>query len=189
MNKLFPHHKILKAVLLLGCSFFFSCENDPKDVAIAGTGPMLEEARQVEALLSQDGRARAMLKAPFMLRYNADTTYTEFPKTLHVDFFDSSGRVESQLRSLYGKYFETRNKVYLRDSVLVFNNKGDSLKSPDLWWDQNTGKFYTDKEVWLRTKDFVIYRGKGFEADQDLSGWAIFEPYGLIAVPDSMMVD
>lgn len=188
MSKLSQRINII-AALFVGCCFFCSCENDPKEVTRGvDSKQMFEEATQVEALLSQNGRTKASLKAPYMLRYNADTVFTEFPRTLHVNFFDSAGKTESQLNALYGKYFETRSKVYLRDSVVVFNVRGDTLWSPDLWWDQNTGKFYTDKEIRLKTTDYVIHRGRGFEAEQDLSRSVIFNPTGLIILPDSMKV-
>lgn len=180
---------IVLAALTTGCYFFAGCENDPREVRAGGAGKgVFDEAQQVKALISQNGRTRAQLSAPYMRRYSMDTTFTEFPKTLHVNFFDSTGQVESQLNARYGKYFESRNQVFLRDSVIVFSVKGDTLRTPDLWWDQNTGKFYTDKEIRLKTRDLVIYRGKGFEAEQDLSRFVIFQPYGLIAVPDSMQV-
>jgi hypothetical protein len=47
--------------------------------------------------------------------------------------------------------------------------KGDTLKSPDLWWDQNTKLFYTDKVAYYLTRDKRITSGKGLEATQDLS--------------------
>ncbi len=77
-------------------------------------------------------------------------------------------------------------EVYLRDRVVVFSIKGDTLRTPDLWWDQNTKKFYTDKFVRLHTKDKRLYGGKGFEADQDLTNYTIFQPTGTLTVPDSM---
>ena len=121
-----------------------------------------------------------------MKRYTLDSTYLEFSRSLHVNFYDSAGKVESQVDALYGKYLETQSKVYLRDSVVAFNVKGDTLRTPDLWWDQNNKKFYTDKVVRFKSASKIIYGGKGFEADQDLSNYTIFQPTGIIIVPDSM---
>jgi LPS export ABC transporter protein LptC len=189
------HNRRSHLARVLGLPFFIfcfcslGCETDPDvDKQKNDRKPNLEEAYNIQSFLSQNGNLRAKLTSPFMLRYAMDTSYLEFPKTLHVNFFDSTGKVESQVDALYGKYFETRNKVYLRDSVVVFNVKGDTLRSPDLWWDQNTKKFYTDKFIRLRTKDKRLYGGKGFEADQDLNRWTIFQPTGVIYVPDSMKV-
>lgn len=173
---------------LLSSFFLFACENDMGKINEDNQRKAnIEEAYNIQSFLSQNGNLRAKLISPFMLRYAMDTSYLEFPKTLHVNFFDSLGNVESQVDALYGKYFETRSQVYLRDSVVVFNVKGDTLRTPDLWWDQSTKKFYTDKSIRLRTKDKRLYGGKGFTADQDLNNWTIFQPTGILIVPDSMM--
>src|SRR5687767_9057857 len=166
--------------------FLLSCENDAKKVrSLTEKVIMKEEAKEVESFLSQDGRLRARLKAPYMLRVFADTIYVEFPKTLHVDFYDQNNQVETFLDSRYGKYFENQNKVYLRDSVVVINIKGDTLKSPDLWWDQNTKMFYTDKYAEYHSKDKNIYGGKGLEATQDLNSITFKYPTGTVQVNES----
>jgi len=186
-----PRYKrFLQAAFLGSCLLFWGCENDPAEVRGDNSRkPNIEEANNIQSFLSQNGNLRAKLVAPFMLRYNLDTSYLEFPRTLHVDFYDSAAKVESQVDALYGKYFETRSLVYLRDSVVVFNVKGDTLRTPDLWWDQNTKKFYTEKSIRLRTKNKRLYGGKGFIADQDLTNWSIFKPEGILLVDDSLMAN
>lgn len=173
--------------LIFCCLFLFSCENDVRKVNETNERkPNVEEAFKIESYLSEGGLQRAKLIAPYMKRYTLDTSYLEFPRSLHVNFFDSAGKVESQVDARYGKYLETQSKVYLRDSVVAFNVKGDTLRTPDLWWDQNTRKFYTDKVVRFKSSTKIIYGGKGFEADQDLSHYTIFQPTGIIIVPDSL---
>lgn len=171
-------------------ALFSSCENDQKEIdRLNSKASGIETAYKVESLLSQNGKLRAKLISPYMLRYAVDSSYLEFPRTLHVNFYDSLGTVESQVDALYGKYFENRSLVYLRDSVRVFNVKGDTLWTPDLWWDQNSKSFYTEKAIRLFTKDKRLWGGKGFRAAQDLSGWRIFDPTGIINVPESMNAD
>ncbi|MGZ3851738.1 MAG: LPS export ABC transporter periplasmic protein LptC [Flavisolibacter sp.] len=174
------------AAIVCSCFFFLACENSQKDIeAVTGTKAMVEEAKQIETYLSQGSMLKAKLWAPYMIRSSSDTTYVEFPKSLHVNFFDSLGRVDSHLDSRYGKYYESLNKVYLRDSVLVYNMQGDSLRSPDLWWDQNTQLFYTDKNVWIKRQGTVLL-GKGMDSRQDLSDIHIKQVTGLVDVPDSL---
>ena len=185
------YHKVYQriffiAALIISCFFVLSCENDEKKIqALTARRTMVEEARNIESYLSQQGVMRAKLKAPLMLRVMADTLYVEFPKTLHVDFYNDSTQIETRLDSKYGKYFETQNKVYLRDSVVVINVKGDTLKSPDLWWDKNTQLFYTDKVAQFHTKDKQISGGKGLEATQDLRSVIFKEPTGILQVSDN----
>ncbi|HEY6504876.1 MAG TPA: LPS export ABC transporter periplasmic protein LptC [Chitinophagaceae bacterium] len=178
------------AALLTGCCFLFSCENDPKQIdELTKDIVEVEEARMVESFLSQEGKMRAKLTAPLMLRVLDDTLYVEFPNSLHVDFYNDSIQVESWLDSKYGKYFETLDKVYLRDSVVVINIKGDTLRCPDLWWDQNAKLFYTNKYAEYHAKGKNIYGGKGLEATQDMSSVTFKEPTGIVEVTDKGTIE
>ncbi len=125
----------------------------------------IEEAKDIESYLSQGGKMKAKLLAPVMLRYQRDTPKVEFPKSLFVNFYDDSLKVESKLSAKYGNYFENENKVFLRDSVVVFNVAGDTLFCKELYWDQQKAIFYTDKNVILHQRNQKIY-GTGMVADQ-----------------------
>lgn len=188
MTKLFQLHKrFFQAAIISSCLLFWGCENDDATISEWTEKVVLtEEARKVQAYLSQGGHLRARLEAPLMLRQEGDTLYTEFPKNLHVDFYDSLGTRESWLDARYGKHFENLNKVLLRDSVKVISVAGDTLSTSELWWDQNTRKFYTDKNVRIGTKTKLIYGGKGMDADQDLNNVIIHKPTGTVLVNDNL---
>lgn len=172
-------------VILIGCVFMPGCENDEQTIQDWSKKKiMVEEGKGIESYLSQESKVKAKLTAPLMLRYETDSVVVEFPKSLHVDFYDDSTRIESWLDSKHGKYFETLNKVYLWDSVVVINIKGDTLKSSDLWWDQNTKLFYTDKYAEYRTKDKQIFPSKGMEATQDFKRITFKQPTGIVHVSD-----
>ncbi len=175
------------AVLMLGCLFVSACENTQRQLdEWKDKRALVEEARQVETLFSQGGRMKAKLNAPLMLRYTGDTVYAVFPQSLHMVFYDSTGKSESSLSALHGTYYESLNSAYMKDSVVVANIYGDTLWTPDLWWDQNTQRFYTDKSIRIYRKGDRIYGGKGMEAKQDLSDIIIRMPTGTIHVPDSV---
>ncbi len=178
------------AACIAGCLFLFSCENDLKKIdEITGKKIMVEEAKGVESYLSQDNLVKAKLTAPVMNRYLADTIYVDFPKSLHVDFYNDSTQKDSWVDSKHGKYFESLNKVYLWDSVVVINVKGDTLKCADLWWDQNTKLFYTEKYAEYRTKDKQIFPGKGLEATQDFKRVTFKYAVGDVLVKDDGFPD
>jgi len=182
---------LLKSLLIFFIIFIYGCEND-KGVIDEWTRNVVlnEEAINIETYFSQKGVMKAKLKAPLMIRVpKVDSPYVEFPKSLHVDFYNDSIVIESWLDSKYGKYFENQNKVYLKDSVVVITAKGDTLKAHDLWWDQNAKLFYTDKYAEYRGKDKQIYGGKGFEATQDLKRRTFKYPTGTIKVEDSGFAD
>lgn len=187
MNSFSFYKKILyAAALITGCCFVSACENDEKKIeAYTKNVVMKEEATTVVSYLSQSGKMKAKLTAPLMFRVTTDTVYVEFPNALHVDFYDDSTKVESWLDSKYGKYYENIGKVYLKDSVVVITMKGDTLRSPDLWWDQNSKLFYTDKYAIYHGIGKNIYGGKGLVATQDLRSLTFNQPTGTVQVSDN----
>lgn len=166
------------AALYLCCCFVLSCENDIKEVnRLLEKKSAREEALKIESYLSEAGKVKAKLTSPIMYRYN-DSAYMEFPRSLKVDFYDDSTKVESVLTALYAKYMQNERKVFLKDSVMVVNlNSGDTLKSKELWWDQNKEEFYTDKPAAAHQRNGnILYYRNGLRAAQDLS-WR--ETYGV----------
>ncbi len=148
----------------------------------------VEEAINMESFMSEKGRMKAKLKAPLMLHYQGDSNKFTFPKSLHVDFFDSTLNIESQLFAKYGQYMENQDKVYLRDSVVVFNVKGDTLFCDDLWWDQTKQIFYTDKHILIHKLSGDIIPGDGLTARQDFTKYTIIRPYNsFLHYDDSIM--
>jgi hypothetical protein len=186
INRIFNKNIIYSAAFITGCFFLCACENDVKKVNDWTKKVILkEEAINVNSQLSQDGKIKATLKAPLMWRVMADTVYVEFPKTLHCDFYnDSTKIIETRLDCRYGKYFEGLNKVFLRDSVVVISIKGDTLRTPELWWDQNTKLFYTDKPSEYLSRDKKLYPKFGIEATQDFTRVTFKQPTGIIKAKD-----
>ncbi len=172
------HKKNYLAAVLTGCFFMWACENDINEVRDLGRKKAsVEEGRNIQSFLSMNGKMRARLTAPLLLRYQGDSAKkAEFPNSLHVDFFNDSLKIESQLNAKYGRYLENENKVFLRDNVIAFNIKGDTLFCEELYWDQTLEKFYTSKKVTI-IKDFGRSRYTGLDGmtcKQDLSGLTIF---------------
>ncbi|WP_459068260.1 LPS export ABC transporter periplasmic protein LptC [Flavitalea flava] len=175
--------------LLSALTFLQGCENKLKD--LPGSGKKLqipEEGIDIESYMSEGSKIKGKLTAPFMLRYQrADTPYAEFPRSLHVDFYNATMAVESQLDALYGKYLQNQNKVFLRDSVIVKNIlKGDTVHCQELWWDNHTEKFYTDKPVRIYTKDKILF-GTGMEADQNFRWYTIKKLTGSLLTSEKAM--
>lgn len=185
-------HKKLLTALLAGCFVLYGCENDLKDLNNPNDKrTAMEEGHMIETYLSQNGKVKGKLTAPLMYRFQgrnntaADSSYIEFPKTLHVDFYNDSLVKESQLDARYGKLREWENKVFLKDCVVVINVlRGDTLRCEELWWDQNQQKFYTNKPARYSQKDkFVNYGKNGLEAKQDLSDLVFYDNSGTLPVP------
>lgn len=181
------HKGLCKAALITGCFFVAACENSLEDIKqISSKRIGVEEAKEVDIVYTIGDKTKARLSAPYMLRHQDTVPYIEFTKTVHTDFYTDSLVIESRLDAHYGKYIETQSKVFLRDSVIVFNTKGDTLYCDELYWDRSrTGQeFYTDKPVRIRTKTHIL-DGDGLDAPQDFKTWHLINGRGIVRVPSS----
>ena len=175
------HHKIFKIAVacLSSCFFMAACENDVDAVKALGARVSgIDVGKDVAIYVSNDGKLGAKLTAPLMNRYLEDSSkMIEFPQSIHVDFYKDSIIIESQLSAKYAKYKETENIVYLKEDVVIFNTLGDTLWCKELYWDQNTGKFYTEQDVVVKQHNpLAKIFGKGLEANQNLTDIRIFKP-------------
>ena len=175
------NHTIFKIAVacLSSCFFMASCENDIDTVKSLGARVSgIDVGKDVAIYISNDGKLGAKLTAPLMNRYLVDSSkMIEFPLSIHVDFYKDSNQIESQLSAKYAKYKEAENIVFLKEDVIIFNTLGDTLWCKEMYWDQNTGKFYTEKDVVVKQHNPLakIY-GKGLEANQNLTDIRIFKP-------------
>lgn len=184
--------KILDRYIYFCVLFLFitviACENSEQEIkAFTEKKVGVDEAAAIETYFSQAGKMRAKLTSPVMFRYQDTLPRVEFPQSLHVDFYNDSLQVESNLDALYGRYIEGQKKMFLKDSVVVvqrFNQ--DTLRCKELWWDQNKEIFYTDKPIRITKKDGTILPGQGLEASQDFRNIKIINPsQGILPVAES----
>ncbi len=178
--------KIIALVFM--CLFFLiSCnEIAPKKKNENNVSTSREEAKNVVIKYSVGGKRKSFLSGPIMYRVVDTTSYIEFPKTIHVDFYNEKDSIESILDAHYAKYKDNESIVFLKDSVRVMNMIGDTLYCDELYWNRarKGTEFYTDKPVRIRTKTHII-DGIGMESAEDFKNWHIIHPVGLIKVPSS----
>jgi LPS export ABC transporter protein LptC len=191
MINLSLHNKNIIAAFFIGCFFMLGCENDVNEVKELGKKkPGIEEGKNITSFLSMGGKMKAKLTAPLLLRYQGDSALkSEFPKTLFVEFYNDSMKLESTLRANYGRYIENENKIYLRDSVVIIRINGDTLETSELLWDQTLGRFHTDKPVTTsqRNPRQKLYAKKGFSSNQTLTDITYYELDlgSFLILPDS----
>jgi hypothetical protein len=177
-----------------------SCGNTKEELeAFNSKKIQQEEIIDVETYLSQAGTTKARLTAPLLIRYSSDSVRVEFPKGLHTEFFalqqantKDSLTVESHIFSNYGRYNEFNNKVFLRDSVICYNQiKKDTLWCDSLWWHQDEQIIFTWGKFKFKTHDgqnmYGDGNGTGFKAKQDLSEYTLYKSKGTMRVSDGSM--
>ena len=98
------------AAFLFLITFLISCGNSDKELNEYSSKSLgIEEIINADINYTLGGNAKAKLLSPLMLRVQDASPYVEFPKKLHVDFFNETGTVDSRLDAKYGKYFESES--------------------------------------------------------------------------------
>lgn len=163
---------------------FTACKNDPKEIdALVGKQAIQEDrAEDVTIIYSEHGKSRIRMFATEFIRNEiAKPPFVDMRKGLKVEFFDDSMNIESTLTAMYARWYEGKGNVLIRDSVVVVNKKGETLRTEELIWNQDVRKFYTEKFVRINTPDQVMY-GDGLEANEDFSWYRIKNPKGTVRV-------
>lgn len=157
--------------LLLSIGLLMSCSNDMKKVdALVGKKELnVEIAKDVEILYSDSAVVRMKITAPEMHRYlNKTNPKEEWPLGVHVDFYDMNKNPSAWLDAKKAVRLPKKNKIIVEDSVVLFNQRGDLLKSPKLIWDQTKELLYTDEYVQIiQSENNDTIHGYGFETDKE----------------------
>lgn len=174
---------VLRIALWLSlCLLWGACENSEEDLeSVRVKGEVgYAQAKGVELLYSDSAIVRIRIRAPRMLT-NKDLTkpVREFPEGVNVDFFDENKQVSSRLFAKYGKHLQAERKVVLRDSVVVFNNRGERLETEELFWEEANDSLYSNKFVKIITPTKIIY-GHGMRSNLDFSVWEIDSVRGVV---------
>src|SRR4051812_7721584 len=168
-------------VLFILAVIIAACENDMEKVKLYSRGKEIpqESAKNIKILYSDSARVKVELTAPVLNRFENENPYIEMPKGIHTIFYNDRMEVKSKLDARYGIRYEKDQRMEAKKNVVVVNEKGDSLKTEHLVWDEKKEKLLSDDFVTIITKDETIY-GNGLEANQDFSKYKIFNIKGTL---------
>ncbi|MDX8338246.1 LPS export ABC transporter periplasmic protein LptC [Draconibacterium sp. IB214405] len=174
------------AVLVLGTAIlFFACKkNDIEKIKAFGSPEELPilEATNFETLNTDSGTVRFFLKAKKLLRFENDgKTFHEFPEGLLLIRYNENHKITSSIEADYAKEFIKEEKWEAKNNVVVTNEKGDSLKTEHLIYDQKNETIFTEEFVQIISADKVI-TGTGLTSDQNMTNWTIKNPKGFVTV-------
>ncbi len=179
---------MIRKVIFLSFGFVFlhsilSCEGDLKTTKKIknNLNARTEIAKDVEVYFSEKAVKSAMLNAPIMMRQEDSLNRTYFPNGLKVEMFDTLGNLSSVLTAKYGEHDHSTNQMKARDSVVVTNVNGQSLKAKDLIWKPNENQMLSYGEVEIKNKTEVIW-GDTLIADENLKRYIVKKVRGIVHV-------
>jgi LPS export ABC transporter protein LptC len=178
--------KRLFFIVVVFISIFTACTSDEvKDkVMNERINLPLETGKNIYITYTDSGYTKAKLFTPLLERYASDVRMeTVMQKGITVYFYNINKKAESSLKSKYAIRYDRDKKMIARNDVILVNNKGDSLNTEELIWDEVKQKIYSDKFVRITTKDEIIM-GEGFESNTEFTKYKIFSIRGVISLKE-----
>lgn len=170
---------MLPVILLQGCmdkEINFDALRASRDYSV-------EIARDVEILYSDSAVVRIKVTGPVMKRYvYRFRVDEEFPDGVEVTFYDRTGSAHAWLRARYAIRIPSENRIIARDSVVLYNDRGERIEAPELIWDEKEETLSTERFVKITRPDEVIY-SRGFKTNQS------FTEYEFYAVEGDLLID
>jgi LPS export ABC transporter protein LptC len=164
------------ALIILGVS---GCEEKIKPSVLSSidsrTIPQ-QESWDSDIVVSDSGRVRAIIHAGY-LRMFESTRQTELSQGVRVRFFNPNGRLTTVLTSQEGTVDEGSNNLQARKDVFVVSTDSSKMWTEVLNWDNVRQQIYTPEFVRISSPREDL-QGKGFESDQSLKNYRVFEVTG-----------
>lgn len=180
-------NKIKNIVVVLSIAMFFSCTNSAKEVRdfLADKNLPIGEAFYIVHKHTDSGRIDVKMTAPLMLDFSnrENHPYTEFPKGIKIIKIEKNGD-STLIRGDYARSYKKTEVSIIKKNVVVLNYaQGNKLMTDQIYWDQKTHYFFTEKKFAFYTATDTIY-GTGFEASEDLEKWWVKNQTGVITIKE-----
>lgn len=170
-------------VILVGVFFIFlsSCGSEKKDYVDTlydkeSVPSMVTDS--VTELISDSGLIRyKMIASRWMVFDNARDPYWYFPQKIYLEQFDTLFQIQATLEADTAWNYTQRKLWKLKGNVFIKNRQDETFESDELFWDEKTGKVYSDKFIEINKPGELLLRGKGFESNQEMTQYRIFRPF------------
>ena len=170
----------------------------------AGAAPERPAQESWGAVLrvTRNGADRARLAAPYLARYEGDSTYAvlqadpDAPDTLaanvpagaadravHVRLFDDAGQPSATVDADRVVYRDEEQRFVAQGRVVVLTEEGRRLESEEVRWDEASRELRADGFVRITAPD-ERFEGVGLVAAEDLSTYELARVTGQAEVED-----
>ena len=169
-------------------AMLLSCQNDIETINALTNQVDLPDVSgfNIEITYTDSGILKGKIIAAEAHDFNRkEDPYTEFPKGIHVYFYNAEGKEESYIRADYAIYHKKEQLWEGRGHVLAENpGEGKKLETEQIFWDQKNKRIYSEKYSTITTRSGVSNGENGFEAEENLTSYRMKGYKGRINVSE-----
>lgn len=161
-----------------------SCGNEHREERAIGDSKHFPTmlTTEVSTYISDSGYTRYHVEAPLWIMYEeADTPFWTFPQGIDMQKFDDSMIVNATFRADSAVYFSVMKIWRFDGNVNMRNTDGDRFATPQLFWDQNSKRVYSDSFMHIERAERII-EGYGFESNDQMTEYTILHPQMILPI-------
>jgi hypothetical protein len=151
----------------------------------AKRGYSLEVANDVLIQYSDSSLLRVAVSGPELKRYIYKfRVEEEFPKGVHVEFYDELGVATAWLDAKYAIRRPNEKSIIARDSVVLFNVEGGRIETTELIWDERTHMLTTERFVRIFRPSGDTLTSYGLKTNETFTEYEMYSVEGDMSVKD-----
>ena len=143
----------------------------------------------VTTLISDSGITRyKIITEEWEIYDKKNPPYWAFEKGVYLEKFDSLFHIDASIKADTAYYYEKKKLWELRSNVHIRSQRGDKFDTDLLFWDEKQERVYSDKFIRIEQEDKII-TGYGFESNQQMTEYQIYNNTGIFTVEDTAPAD
>jgi LPS export ABC transporter protein LptC len=173
---------IAAAGLLSSCGS--SDLNEAERITLDQQEVPVETGKDITVIYTDSARLQAEVMANTMNRYKKENeSYLEMPDGVIAYFYNDKEERSSTLTANHGVRYTGKGKTVVRDSVVVVNRKGDTLRTERMVWNERKNFIRSEKEVTVKTSEEII-NARGFRSNPSFTEYEFYDIQGTVAVEE-----
>lgn len=143
----------------------------------------------VTTLISDSGITRyKIITEEWEIYDKKDPPYWAFEKGVYLEKFDTLFHIDASIKADTAYYYERKKLWELRSNVHIRSQRGDKFDTDLLFWNEKEEKVYSDRFIRIEQEDKII-TGYGFESNQQMTEYKIYNNTGIFTVEDTAPAD
>lgn len=143
----------------------------------------------VTTYISDSGMIRyKVITAEWLIFSQVDSPYWAFKKGIYLEKFDTLFRIDASIKADTAFYYEPKKLWELRGNVHIRSQRGDKFDTQMMFWNQDKEIIYSDQFIRIEQPDKIL-TGYGFESNQQMTEYQIFNNTGIFTVEDTAPAD
>ena len=183
LNNLYLPALLICMLLLNACE---NSLNDIKKIQSEEENKPISKSTGVDVIYSDSAKVKARMTTPLMIDYDdVLKPYREMPNGIKVVFYDEFLKQKGVITADYSLQREKENIIEFRKNVVATNANGETFKSEELIYDQNSKKIYSTKPVQINMSGGNVMYGIGFHSNESMYPWTIDKSNGIFHVSEA----